>query len=270
MPVAAPSPIETDARSSFVARPDERNGLRVVRVSDVTPRERERMRALLAEYYEGVSAEQFARDLAEKDWVIVGTDPVTGELWLFSTLMQMRTVVDGEPILAFYSGDTVSRQERWGNDTTAAIRLAVTQMYGVAAESPEWRAYWFMISGTFKSYRLLSLLFRDYDPSPARALPAGATRVMRELGAMKGFAEYDEATSVVRFENPTVFRAAAEGPADEADPLLAYFLAANPGVEAGDRLASLAELSVGNLTSVGRRLLGIRDAAPAAACATAR
>lgn len=255
---------------SFVARPDERKGLRVVPVGDVTLRDRERMRALLAEYYDGVSAEQFARDFAEKDWVIVGTDPVTDELWLFSTLMLMRTMIDGERVLAFYSGDTVSREERWGSDTTAAIRLAVTQMYGVAAESPGARAFWFMISGTFKSYRLLSLLFREYDPSPARPMAADASRVMQRLSAMKGFAGYDAARSIVRLDNPTVFRAAADGPSAAADPLLAFFLAANPGVEAGDHLASLAELTVGNLTSVGRRLLGVRDATPAIANAAAR
>jgi hypothetical protein len=76
----------------------------VQRVAALTPMERDRLYALLAQYFINVTQAQFERDLAEKEWIILLMDAASGEIQGFSTLMQLRTVADHEPVVAFFSG----------------------------------------------------------------------------------------------------------------------------------------------------------------------
>jgi hypothetical protein len=234
---------------------DDRRGIRVAPVVALAPAERGAMRELLAEYYAGVSAARFDADLDEKQWVVQGVRP-DGVLWGFSTLMALQATVDGEPLLAFYSGDTVVRREHWGRESTAMVGLALRHMHAVAEATPGRRAYWFVISSTYRSYGLLSQLFRDYGPAAERPLSSRERRIVAELSRLKGFTEYDAARSVVRFANPTRFRdAAATGEAAARSAAARFFAESNPGAADGDRLASLAELCPENLSALGRRLV---------------
>lgn len=236
--------------------------MHVVSVDALAHDTRREMCALLGQYYLHVTRRQFERDLDDKEWVVLGTDPRTGRVWGFSTMRRLRARVNGVPIVALYSGDTVVRHECWGRESGAVIRASLRQMYAVAAREtapadvlPP-RCYWFMISSTYKSYRLLSQLFQRYEPAPCQPLTREGASIMAELSRIKGFT-YDAAASVVRFARPTAFRgsAACGGSADGASEAARYFARANPGAAAGDRLASLVELTAENLTPLGRRLL---------------
>src|SRR5258706_10746888 len=62
--------------------------------------DREELFVLLDRYFAGVTAEQFARDLEEKDWVLRVR---RGERLVgFSTLAVSRTMVDGKPLNVVY------------------------------------------------------------------------------------------------------------------------------------------------------------------------
>jgi len=262
--LVAPSRPMSERPDSLVVDPelysltDERNGLSVVDVASITSAQRRDMFDLLQICYTNVSPAQFNRDLDEKEWAILGTDVRSGGLWCFSTLRSLRATVDGERVLAFYSGDTASRPDTRGGATFAGTRLVIRKMFYERSKSLSAadRFAWFTINSTSRGYRLTSQIFREYVPTPGRPLGAADTRVVAELCRMKGLA-FDPSTGIVRLENPTMpresFGTGEASPPD--DPYIRFFLAANPGASHGERLATLIELSAENLTPVGHRMV---------------
>ena len=88
-------------------------------VTDLTENERTEMCALLSQYFENVSQSTFEGDLAEKEWAVLLCDDASGRIKGFSTLMRLEAEVDREPLVAFYSGDTIIEREYWGAGRTA-------------------------------------------------------------------------------------------------------------------------------------------------------
>ena len=85
----------------------------VVPVAALGAREREQMFLLLTDYFEGVTRERFESDLAEKDSAVLLRDEA-GTIKGFTTIMRLRAVVDHEPVVAFFSGDTIVARDCWG------------------------------------------------------------------------------------------------------------------------------------------------------------
>ena len=235
---------------------DDRNGLAVHSVAEIGPELRSRMFKLLQSCYEHVTEAQFELDLSEKEWAIVGVDRNSGNVWCFSTLKRIYLDESGGRMVAFYSGDTASRADTRGGATAAGTRLVVRKMFSEIALHPEKAYYWFMISSTYKSFRLLSALFSDFAPGPERPLTNDERRRLSALSRIRGF-DYDPVLSVVRFRNASVPR--DDGSTDEAvkrsDHMAAFFAAANPGAATGERLASLTRLSLENLTPLGLKFV---------------
>jgi hypothetical protein len=206
-----------------------------------------------------VSAAQFDRDLDEKEWVVLARD-IDGEgMRGFSTLRTIRVTVDDEPVVAFYSGDTVARPDlRGGSIPFAGTRLVIRKMFYEMSRSlsTSERFVWFTINSTFRGYRLTSMIFREFVPTPGNPLSAAQTRLIAELCRVKGLA-FDPSTGIVRLENPTMPRElfGEHEVSRPDDPYIRFFLSANPGAGAGERLASLIELSPENLTPVGQRMV---------------
>jgi hypothetical protein len=236
---------------------DERNGLEVIDIPNLTIAQRRGMLALLQTCYANVSATQFNNDLDEKEWTILGTEPESGRIWCFSTMRRLRATIDGNPITAFYSGDTASRADTRGAATAAGTRLVIRKMfYEMMFSSEEGRFYWFMISSTYKSYRLLPMIFRDFAPGPGRNQSGREKRIIVEVSRLKGF-DYDPSSGIVKLANPTLpLESAAEIDAPrEQDPYASFFRSANPRAHEGDRLAALTEVSLSNLTPLGTRMV---------------
>jgi hypothetical protein len=234
---------------------DTTHGLAVVAVSDLAESDRKGMLEVLSTCYGNVSRAQFERDLRDKEWVVIGRDSTPGDVWLFSTLRRLFCTIDGKPVVAFYSGDSASRPETHGGATSAGMRLLVRKMYGEMLRRPEAKFYWFMISSTYKSYRLLSMVFKTYSPAPDRPLTDNERDLIERLSALKGL-EYDRSSGIVRLENPSLPLIPDGGDhSGTRDAIAEYFARANPGASTGDRLASITPLTLENLTSLGRRLL---------------
>ncbi len=124
---------------------------------------------LLERHYEHVSWMQFAADLAEKDAVIVLRD-ANGLPCGFSTQRVMHVTVDGLPVRAIFSGDTIIDPGHWGEQELG--RAWCRYVGQVRAADPEIPLYWFLISKGYRTYLYLPVFFKTYYPACAWPTPA--------------------------------------------------------------------------------------------------
>jgi hypothetical protein len=215
------------------------------------------MYVLLAHYFANVTRPQFEQDLAEKEWVVLLTDTVTGHIQGFSTLMRLRITVDDQPVVAFFSGDTIIHRDYWGE--VELPRLWGRHVFRLAESAGvEARVFWFLISSGYKTYRFLPVFFREFYPTYLRPTPPAIKRILDNLARLKFPAEYNSERGLISFAKAAPLRpgVAEVTPRRLKDPHVAFFVAANPGHARGDQLPCLVELSRTNLTVAGRRMLG--------------
>ncbi|HZS07034.1 MAG TPA: hypothetical protein VFD58_19515 [Blastocatellia bacterium] len=228
----------------------------VVRVTELTETDRAGMYGLLEMYFARTTRQQFDGDLAEKEWAILLRDSESGGVQGFSTLMRFSVEIENQPVVAFFSGDTIIAREYWGETTLP--RLWGRHVFRLADEIHDARVYWFLICSGYKTYRFLPVFFREFYPHCERPMPAAIRQLLDTLGRLKFKNEYDAGRGVVRFAHATPLH---EGVADITeqrlrDPHVAFFARANPGHARGDELACLCEITRGNLTPAGRRMVG--------------
>ena len=244
-----------DAKVRTMPATERLSGLRaaMTRRAELSVDECAVMRVLLGTYFDGVTAEQFARDLDEKDWVL---RVFSGErLMGFSTLAVGEAMTEGGTVNVVYSGDTIMAPEAWGSPVLA--RGWITLVRRACAELPVRPCYWLLLSSGFRTYRFLPVFWREFWPRHDAAMPV-EMRVMRDALTRGRFGEaYDAEAGVVRFGVPQRLRGGlAEVPVGRArDAHVAFFLERNPGHAAGDELVCLTELSDDNLTAAGRRVV---------------
>jgi hypothetical protein len=194
------------------------------------------MYALMETYFDRVTPTTFARDLAEKEWVILLRDTKTSSVCGFSTMMRVRAVANGELVTGLFSGDTIVDRDYWSESVLA--RVWSQHAFTVAASIRDSRTYWFLICSGYKTYRFLPVFFREFYPTFECETPPRATALMRALASSKYPHEYDAARGVVRPRRPAPL---GEGVADVTpqrirDPHVAFFVASNPGHVEGDEL----------------------------------
>ncbi len=215
--------------------------------------QRDEMFALLSRHFDGVTREQFERDLAEKNWVVeIRRD---GRLLGFSTLLVSGEEFDGRPLTAIYSGDTIVAPEAWGSPALARTWIAAVNH--LLAASPGRPCYWLLLTSGFRTYRFLPVFWREFFP---RHGASTSTQSLLEHLARARYGDcYDATAGIVRFLKPQRLRGplrdVPEGRTADAD--IAFFLARNPGHANGDELACLTEISEANLTPAGRRMAAL-------------
>jgi hypothetical protein len=227
----------------------------VRQVADLSAAERARMFEIMSGHFENVSESRFFADLDEKDVVVVMTDAQFGELRGFSTIGRLTAVVNGEPVLALFAGDTVIEPEFWGESAWLSVwaQYAFSQADRVAP-SP---LYWLLCTATHRSYRLLAGIFRDYYPRHDRPTPPAAQARLDALATAKFGHEYDPARGIISLVEQTPVRPERLDPAtEERDaPEVRFFKSRNPDYARGDFLACLSFFSRDDLTALGRRLV---------------
>jgi hypothetical protein len=243
------SPRSEDRHLSADAVPRER----------VSRQERQEMYELLERYFENTSYAQFDTDLAEKDTVILLRDAATSRVAGFSTLMTLPALVDGRPVMGFFSGDTIVAREHWGSSLLGRHWLATVfgEADRIRQQSPETAFYWLLISSGYKTWRYLPIFFRSYAPHPRLAPAPFDRKVMQTLAATKFGDEYHPDLGIIRFRCANPLRpGVAEITARRVrDPLVEFFVRLNPGHARGDELVCLAPICRSNLTRAGHRLL---------------
>ena len=224
---------------------------------DLTVAQMEEMFQLLAQHFDGVTPEQFARDLAEKNLALLlqRDDRLVG----FSTQLAYTTSFEGESVNVIYSGDTIVTPEAWG--TTALPRAWVAGVDALRATLPPGRCFWLLLTSGFRTYRFLPVFWREFFPRFDMPTPPEAQRLLDQLAKERFGTQFDSRAGVVRFSHPQRLRAGLEGipPGRERDPHTTFFLARNPGHANGDELACLTELCPENLTAAGRRMMPARS-----------
>lgn len=234
--------MKTIAHNAFVIMPRE----------ELTPAQMDEMFQLLARHFEGVSPAQFARDLAEKNRVVLIRRD--SRLVGFSTLLVYETLFDGEPVSIVYSGDTIVAPEAWG--TTALARGWITAVNRLREQYPRGRHYWLLLTSGFRTYRFLPVFWREFFPCCNAPTPPDIRRLRDQLAADRFGEQFDPLSGIVRFHHPQRLRGELKAiPAERtADLHVAFFVAQNPGHAQGDELVCLTELCPENLTAAGRRM----------------
>jgi hypothetical protein len=220
---------------------------------ELSRRHCDEMFALLSHHFEGVTREQFERDLMEKNWVVeIRRD---GRLAGFSTLLVSEAHFDGRALTAIYSGDTIVAPAAWGS--SALARTWIAAVNHLRAAVPKQPCYWLLLTSGFRTYRFLPVFWREFYPRYTTPTPPHEQRLLHHLAGIRYGACHDAACGIVRFPRPQRLRGQLRDvPAGrETDPDVAFFLTRNPGHTHGDELACLTEISEDNLTAAGRRML---------------
>jgi hypothetical protein len=225
---------------------------RVVARRELTEADRRAMFALLAAHFDGVQPETFARDLDEKNWVLLFEDD--DGLQGFTTILAYETVDAGEPIAVVYSGDTIMARE--SRHTAALPREWIGAVRALGERLRGRRLYWLLLTAGFRTYRLLPVFWRAFHPCHDTPTPPADQARLDRLARARLGASFDAATGIVRFPAPHVL-CDADHDVDRGrlhDPHVAFFLARNPGWVRGDELVCLTEIAFDNLTPAGRRM----------------
>jgi len=226
-------------------------------LSEITPAEVDQLYVLMCEHFDGVHREHFEQDLREKEWVFLVLERDTKRIVGFSTLMSLRTELDGEPLVALFTGDTVIAPEHWGD--RGFIRVVGTHMFGLRKSLHDGPVYWVLLTCTNRSYRLIPGVFNSYHPRRGEETSPDMLRKLEALVRLKFADEYNAERTVVELKDPrpVVGDRAAISERHLADPEVAFFVQANPGYARGDFLACLTVLSYDNTNRLGRKLFNL-------------
>lgn len=227
----------------------------VVEVSLLTVAQRDRMFEILTAYFDGAERWVFDKDLDEKDWAVVLTEPETNQVQGFSTLCLLEDVVQGEAVRAFFSGDTIIDEAHRGSMALERVWLRFT--FSHALQNPGFRYFWFLIVNSYRSFRYLPIYAKTYYPNPDTLMPHFERTVLDQLSAKRYGDEYDPTMGVIRMKNNWRLRpgVADIGEKELRDPRIAFFQECNPEWKDGVELACLAEFSIDNINRVALRII---------------
>ena len=234
---------------------------RLIRVDEVTGSERNQMFSLMETYYEYIDRPGFEADLDEKQWVILLQDPSNSFVRGFSTQRMLNVVVDGRPVRALFSGDTIIDQEYWAHNPLAQV----WGQFALSLIDDDLSAplYWFLIAKGYKTYRFLPVFFHEFYPRHDGPTPAWASSVIDALGRHMYPTAYDSGAGIVRADHfGCRLRAKVAEITNQRlrDPQVRFFAEKNPGHTRGDELCCIAPLTRENFTSAAYRVIGSTSA----------
>lgn len=209
---------------------------------------------VFSENFDGATMEIFERDLSNKNWVILLSDDETKELEGFSTLALYETEFNGKPISVVYSGDTIIRREYWGTPELPKSWIHTVLEKSANMVQP---LYWLLISSGYKTYRFLTVFYKEFYPCYDKPTPPEMQAIMEYLAAQRFGADYHCEEGVVRFaDGATPLRDGIAEVTEERlqDPHVAFYIAKNPGHVNGDELVCITQIHPDNFTPAGRRM----------------
>ncbi len=249
----------TSRRSDAGSAPPRMIGYASARAA-ISVAERREMYRLLETYFSGTSRQQFEADLEEKETVFLLRDSISGQIQGFSTSMRLSACVDGQEVVAFFSGDTIVAREYWGDSLLARLwsQTVFAEADLITSARPSVRVYWYLICSGYRTWRFLPVFFREYWPNMFAPTPAHQKNILDAVGKQKFGEQYFAGRGVVRLRSAAPLRSGVSEVTAQRleDPQVAFFARMNPGHAAGDELACLTEITPGNLTKAGQRMVG--------------
>ena len=221
---------------------------------ELTPNVIREMFEVFCENFERSSLEIFERDLKDKNWVILIRDTEHNALQGFSTIALYEMDYQRKRISVVYSGDTIIRREYWG--TPELPRSWIHTVLEKSAQMPQ-PLYWLLISSGYKTYRFLTVFYKEFYPRYDRPTPPEMQAMMEYLATQRFGTDYHCEGGVVRFQKgATPLRRGIAEVTDERlhDPHVAFYISRNPGHVNGDELVCITQIHPDNLTAAGRRM----------------
>lgn len=225
-----------------------------IAISDLSATDIRSMFRVFSENFGSATTEIFERDLGNKNWVILLRDDETGELEGFSTLALYETHFNGKPISVVYSGDTIIRREYWGTPELPRSWIHTVLEKSVNMVQP---LYWLLISSGYKTYRFLTVFYKEFYPRYDKLTPLEIQAIMEYLAMQRFGSDYHCEEGVVRFKNgATPLRDGIAEVTDERlhDPHVAFYISKNPGHINGDELVCITQVHPDNFTAAGKRM----------------
>src|SRR6218665_5189 len=209
----------------------------------LTERQRAQMLSLMQVCYAGVSAERFARDLADKQYVILLSAGRSGELVGFSTLRVVEEQMEGRAVEIIFSGDTVIHPDYWGQKE---LQVRFTRfLLQRKLRNPLRPLFWLLLSAGDKTYLLAGNHFADTVPRDDWQPPPERLAFLSGLTSRWFGEQFDSSQGTVRFSDAHYRVREGVSPIDReaaTHPHIAYFARRNPGHVEGEELVCLAEL----------------------------
>ncbi len=229
---------------------------RIIPPAALSSTDRDAMYALMDRHYENMRRPQFEADLAEKDWVILLADEPTGSVCGFSTQRLITVEVDGRPVRCVFSGDTIIDREHWGSGAlaTAFGKLACHWI----EQFPNDELFWYLISKGFRTYRVLTVYFREFFPRFDAETPADLRRIVDAVSLSRFPERYDWKRGVVKAKPDSDRLRPGVGdvtPERLLDPHVKFFEERNPGHVDGDELCCIARLRRDNFSAIAQKLI---------------
>lgn len=212
------------------------------------------MYSLFGIYYDNANRQIFTKDLENKNWVVLIKDADTQKIVGFSTLAFYRSIFKDELMGIVYSGDTIIDRAYWGTPELPRIWIKTVQEVGAVYPQP---LYWLLISSGYKTYRYLSVFYKEFFPHYAHPTPVYMQELVEHLAKEQFGDEYMPELGIVRFvEGATPLKG---GVADVEDsrlknPHIKFFVEKNPGYIEGDELICITKIHPDNFTPAGKRL----------------
>jgi len=223
-------------------------------ISDLSAIDIRSMFHVFSENFDCATREIFERDLSNKNWVILLRDGETRELEGFSTLALYETEFIGKPISVVYSGDTIVRREYWGTPELPRSWIHTVLEKSANMTQP---LYWLLISSGYKTYRFLTVFYKEFYPRYDKSTPPEIQVIMEHLALHRFGSDYRCEEGVVRFKDgATPLRDGIAEVTDERlqDPHVAFYISKNPGHVNGDELVCITQIHPDNFTPAGRRM----------------
>ncbi len=212
------------------------------------------MFSVFSENFAQSTLEIFERDLNNKNWVILIRDTERNAIQGFSTLALYETDYEGQRISVVYSGDTIIRREYWGTPELPRTWIKTVLEKSAGMTQP---LYWLLISSGYKTYRFLSVFYKEFYPHYTQSTPPEMQALLDHLATTRFGSDYHPELGIVRFTHgATPLReGVAELTAERLhDPYIAFYVARNPGHTQGDELVCLTQIHPANFTPAGKRM----------------
>ena len=238
-----------------ILNPEKKLAGRIVSIDEISDNQRRCMFKLLNKYFDNVREEMFFKDLNQKRWAILFEDRSTGELQGFSTQELIEENVDGIPIKALFSGDTIIDKEYWGSGELPRVWGKLVK--SLMREYSQSKLLWFYISKGYMTYLLMPRYFYDYYPKFDSKSNGFERSVLDKLALKKFGSGYNQSTGIVKIDFNYYLK---EGVGQITDDLLKnqdvnFFMDRNPNHTKGNELACIVELKLSNMKPMLKNLI---------------
>jgi hypothetical protein len=215
--------------------------------------ERRELLDLLRRHFSGVTEDEFAKDLEDKEWVLRVR---SGERLVgISTLKAYVSEFEGRRVNVIFSGDTIVDPVTWRSSILSREWIRLVKRLQEARPDEPW--YWLLISSGWRTYRFLPVFWTEFFPRHDVETPPRVQRLLEHLATERFGEHFVREEGIVRLARPQVLKDhLAEVPAGRIlCPHVSYFLERNPGYHRGDELVCLTEIADGKLTLAARRII---------------